>query len=802
MADSPALWTIRLVFGTYKQTGAPLAAQVNLALSRGFTSFDTASLYRNDAALGALLAAAPHPTLTTTKIHRAEHPQALRARVRSSVEALDGPASVSAVLLHRPLAAAHYATLAAEASALGVPVGVSNFRADDLRRLCDAHAPPERNQLEVHPFVPGLIADVRACEERGVAVQGHTVLARARFLSWPPLVAMAARIHASPAQLLLRFALQTVGDGGTVVVNSGDAAHLDELIVAADAEGDRRWTLSVEALAEMRAWSLEATGAPMRFYVHPPMPPVAFVSSSEDVEEYIQDVVRLLQEDLKAMGNTKEGGSSQTKQVSPTVYALPPGFGTRSIKTDEISRLIAARMFPTSRHPITLYIDLIKRLRGACVEQQKLFNESGGGRSCAMRHSRVRLGSGDAHVLSQEVLEPVAMPVKTAALDELRPFFHYLSSDSPNAVPTKGGALFVRGCLFSDGRMDMCKQVVGSEHIAKLCEAVFASRSTGKVRHFLLGNNVCCAEDPKGGASALATLMTDSTLSIETFYLAGNAIDANAMAIIGAALTGNTVTKTLWLKRNPLKATSAGSLRDMLAQNRTLELLDLDNTGLLDEGIEHIFFPLAADRALLLPLRHLYLGACGISARGSTAIASFITSPAASNLETLYLSMNPIGTPGAISIAMALCSLASTTGKAPALKRLSFASTRITSEALPAIVDVAIACELVCLDLGYYKATRDMGERSNTFDSSALNELERLVRTSSSLEYLSVMHSGLSEVVVLKLREAAAQSAPRLRLDDGLKRFSRGKQSPEVMRAGVRHPACVQNIDSIYRGKA
>ena len=62
--------------------------------------------------------------------------------------------------------------------------------------------------------------------------------------------------------------------------------------------------------------------------------------------------------------------------------------------------------------------------------------------------------------------------------------------------PTDGPLVFTRGAYFPDERMDLCKQVVGPDHIEKLCDAVghpFAAGGAprwGRVRHFLLGNNI------------------------------------------------------------------------------------------------------------------------------------------------------------------------------------------------------------------------------------------------------------------------------------------------------------------------
>ena len=76
------------------------------------------------------------------------------------------------------------------------------------------------------------------------------------------------------------------------------------------------------------------------------------------------------------------------------------------------------------------------------------------------------------------------MPVEVAPLDELTPFFTYLKQGKAAAEEC---VEFVRGAYYNDGRIDMCKQVVGSDWISELVDSV---KSNANVKHFLLGNNI------------------------------------------------------------------------------------------------------------------------------------------------------------------------------------------------------------------------------------------------------------------------------------------------------------------------
>ena len=82
-------------------------------------------------------------------------------------------------------------------------IGVSNFGVAHLDALAAASpVVPAVNQLEVHPYLsrPAL-TDV--CRQRGILVQAFTPLLRGRKMDDPKLLAIAAAIGKSPAQVRL-----------------------------------------------------------------------------------------------------------------------------------------------------------------------------------------------------------------------------------------------------------------------------------------------------------------------------------------------------------------------------------------------------------------------------------------------------------------------------------------------------------------------------------------------------------------------------------------------------------------------
>jgi hypothetical protein len=136
--------------------------------------------------------------------------------------------------------------------------------------------------------------------------------------------------------------------------------------------------------------------------------------------------------------------------------------------------------------------------------------------------------------LSTAVTEPAAMPVDISSKEELDPFFDFLKKDIPvdhksieyntEWIPDEECIKFNRGAIYVDGRMDLCKQVVGPLWINKLMESLVNNH---QVKHFLLGNNIIGTV----GAIAIKNFLLESHIpKIHTWYLAGNDIDTEGIS--------------------------------------------------------------------------------------------------------------------------------------------------------------------------------------------------------------------------------------------------------------------------------
>jgi len=797
-----------LAFGTYRVSGEAAARAVTRALEAGVRSIDTAHLYKNESAVfGAVCAfEAAHPEAgpirVCTKVFKnLLFDQTVRA-VESSAERLGRALDV--VLLHRPLPGAMWRALSACADrGLVKEIGVSNYsatRLDALLQFCDGlgGGPPCRrpalDQVELHPFAGPVQPLLGLCRSEGIRVQGHTVFARGRYFEFAPLVRRAAALGVSPAVVLLRWAQQL---GAEVVFHTSSADHLGEIVRATAAVAP---VLSARDMAEISGYYALET---RRFFPEPVSPALDDDELSDvvDTTRYVALVAERLDADRRAM--------DLGLPVSSTALNLPANTN-RQLLMDPIANQIALQLFPvapgkTAEGSHSRFRDLIRRLRSSAHAPRDTEPQPKA-LSCTLHLAHRTVGPQrfvKGEPVSMAVAYPEAMPVEVAPADELAPFFEFLGDPerlAPEACDLTGAPLvFTRGAYFPDERMDLCKQVVGPDHIATLCEAVerpfVADRAPrwGRVRHFLLGNNIACEGDSVVGARALARLMASPRAEIETWYLAGNGIGPEAMGILAGALEGNVHARALWLKRNPLGTGGAAHLGRLLARNRTLHLLDVHNTGLFHEGIEALARAVESADGVL-QLRHLYASANALEERSLEALRPLLTKalPAPCSLVSLSLSLNRFGNRG-LDVFVDLLE----TGALGGLERLDLGSIGLQGPDLSRLTSALVrhGAKLRSLNLGTYLSTRDLGEKTNRLDPDVTG-LERLLREHPALELLDVSICGLPAGSIDRL-VAACGGHQSLHGVGG-----HAVHHTERERRFLKHPERVLHIDSIYRGRA
>ncbi len=242
-----------LGLGVWQLPDGPACEQaVRWALEAGYRHVDTARLYGNEESVGRALRGGGVPReelFVTTK---------LLPRVKDGVRALEGSLRrlgldhVDLYLVHWPtsLAERHWRDLETlHARGLARAIGVSNWGLGELGpTLASADVVPHVNQVQFSPFTFRRRL-LEACEEQGIALQGYSPLVRGRRLDHPEITRVAARHGRTPAQVLLRWALER---GVAVIPKSSRRERIEENAQVFD------FALGPEDLAALDA--LDTTG--------------------------------------------------------------------------------------------------------------------------------------------------------------------------------------------------------------------------------------------------------------------------------------------------------------------------------------------------------------------------------------------------------------------------------------------------------------------------------------------------------------------------------------------------------------
>lgn len=222
--------------------GDEVERAVSVALETGYRLIDTAAAYQNEVGVGKAIKASGLPreeVFITTKLWNAHHAyeDALRA-FDESLEKLDC-GYIDLYLIHFPVPMEGKFTQAWKAletlyaSNRVRAIGVSNFKPHHLEELLkEAKTVPAVNQIELHPlFQQKEICSY--CVEHSIAVESYSPLMEGKALDHPVIANLAQSYGKTPAQIILRWHVQS---GFIVIPKSVKPERIRENIALFDFE--------------------------------------------------------------------------------------------------------------------------------------------------------------------------------------------------------------------------------------------------------------------------------------------------------------------------------------------------------------------------------------------------------------------------------------------------------------------------------------------------------------------------------------------------------------------------------------
>ena len=219
-----------LGLGTWQASDQEGYNAVRTALDVGYRLIDTATMYRNEAAVGRAVresGVAREEVFVTTKL-RASDAGRERETIHASLDAM-GLDHLDLWLIHWPVARGTGARtwqgfVEARDAGLTRAIGVSNYSAAEIDELASATGVvPSVNQIEWTPALYDA-STVAAHRDRGVTIEGYSPF-KAADLQDPVLTAIATDHGVSVAQIILRWHLE---HEFVAIPKSADAGRIAE----------------------------------------------------------------------------------------------------------------------------------------------------------------------------------------------------------------------------------------------------------------------------------------------------------------------------------------------------------------------------------------------------------------------------------------------------------------------------------------------------------------------------------------------------------------------------------------------
>lgn len=208
----------QLGLGVWRTPADATAAAVAAALAAGYRHVDTAAAYGNERGVGDGLRASGLPradVFVTTKLWNPEQGFDSTLRAFDASMAQLGLDRLDLYLIHWPSPARNRyvetwrAFIRLQEEGRVRSIGVSNFQQDHLQRILDATGVvPVLNQIELHPRFQQRTLK-RFQEALGIRTQAWSPLGKGELLAHPRIAALARKHGRSPAQVIVRWHIQS-----------------------------------------------------------------------------------------------------------------------------------------------------------------------------------------------------------------------------------------------------------------------------------------------------------------------------------------------------------------------------------------------------------------------------------------------------------------------------------------------------------------------------------------------------------------------------------------------------------------
>ena len=756
---------MKIHLGTYKTIRVDrLTNLINWGVKHGINNIDTAQLYHNEKHIRDILKTHDQKFNIITKVFASKQKSVDKfvIDVKELVGRYNSMNYDITLLLHNPMPSFGWKGIEEFAPQVK-RVGVSNHSISELQKILKyGTIKPIVNQIEFHPYINNFEL-LKFCKETGIQVVAHSIFLQGKCLGDHEIIQIANKHNLTPAQVIFMWVMSFDIE---VCVNTNNEQHLVELLHVVDKklpQEDIDIINNIHKRLSIKKYDRDI------YYI-----PELEHCSENDIQMYLNKVKTSIENDMNNI--------SIDKDVSTICRYIPSIHNKKYVrlvdlickKLQVVPKVLGKMMNKLREYEKKMHSNMnnVKHINKGIVVDKSILQRN--------------LHTNELKYPSDDMIHPKPMPVDVSDYNTLQPIFEYLRSDQ---IPAED-MTFLKGTLFTDKRMDLCKQVVGPQSICQLCDSV---KNNSFVKHFLLGNNIAFDGNYLEGAEKMKEMIATNN-NLETLYLAGNCINSECMKVLCEGLIDNTTCKALWLKRNPIGPDGAKYIGEMLNTNHTLQLLDFHNAGLLDEGLINFCNAVTCDPSEF-SLEYFYLDLDGLTEKSIAVFSEFLKKY--NSFKSIFLSLNNFGNEGLKTLCEGLSYCAQ-------LEHINIESCNITDFTPLVELTKESLSELKVISFGINNNTIDVQGFINFVGDGQYDNVVSIIDNSPKLELIHIRNPKFSDIKALELlnhcnnKNIILYTNQHKDVNKGLQKYHTDMTLKSHIRE-IKHSDMVQHIDRHYR---